>query len=163
MERLANFCAILAGAIMMLMVGHILVEIALRSVWNSSTYVLDEFVGYGVAAMTFLALPRAVFTDNLIKVSLVDSIVRRDASRRMLTLFRDLASFAICSGLAFFIGRSALRNFNRGRVSETIAEVPLWLPEAIVLLGLGAFLALLLSRIISALFSSSKTLVTPKG
>ncbi|QIE45997.1 TRAP transporter small permease [Pseudohalocynthiibacter aestuariivivens] len=149
MIKLSNFMAALAGIIMLLMVGHILLEIFLRSFLYSSTYVLDEFVGYGTAAMTFLALPRAAITNNLIRVSLIETVVQRSRPRKILDLFTTAATFAICGGLTYYIGLSAMRNFSRGRVSETIAEVPLWIPEAVVLVGLAAFLLLLAVRFVA--------------
>ena len=60
-----------SAALLVLMVLHILLEIVLRSFFASSTFVLDEFVGYGVAAMTFLSLGYALETDSLIRVQLL--------------------------------------------------------------------------------------------
>ena len=63
--------AVVSAALLVLMVLHILLEIVLRSFFASSTFVLDEFVGYGVAAMTFLSLGYALETDSLIRVQLL--------------------------------------------------------------------------------------------
>ena len=152
MSKLYNAAAWLAVITMFMMVAHILIEIVLRSFFATSTYVLDEFVGYGVAAVTFLALGRAVQTDDLIRVSLVGVL----PSKRLQLAFEAfslISAFVICSGLGYFIALSISRNFTRGRVSETIAEVPLWIPEFIVLVGLLVFLISVAHRLLTTVRS----------
>ena len=55
MDRISQSAAVLSCLILVAIVVLISVEIILRSFFDASTYVLDEFVGYGIAAMTFLA------------------------------------------------------------------------------------------------------------
>jgi TRAP-type C4-dicarboxylate transport system permease small subunit len=125
----------LAALILAYIFGHIILEIVLRSVFSSSTFVLDEFVGYAVAAMTFLSLGYALNNGSLIRVDLaVGRLTGRP--RRWAELFCLAASFAMAGFCAWWVGRDALRNWTRGSVSESIAEVPLWLPVGAVWLGL---------------------------
>ena len=59
----------------------------------------------------------------------------------------------VCIGACFSVfaliwvnfWNSIVRNFNRGTVSETVAEVPMWIPEGLLLLGLTIFLLQLLA------------------
>ena len=50
----------LSGALAMLLIAyllcHVLLEIVCTSIIGTSTYVLDEFVGYAIATTTFLGL-----------------------------------------------------------------------------------------------------------
>lgn len=125
----------IAAVILVYIFGHIILEIVLRSFFRSSTFVLDEFVGYAVAAMTFLSLGYALNSGHLIRVDLaVGRLSGRP--RRWAELFCLAASFAMAGYCAWWVGRDALRNFHRGAVSESIAEVPLWLPVGAVWLGL---------------------------
>ncbi len=135
-SRVAWLGAIVSALVMMAMVCLILVEIVLRSVFHSSTYVLDEFVGYGVATMTFLALARTLERGAHIRVGLLRNSAPRGMSRIM-ELGAVLVALATSLGVGWYIGRSVLRNYRRGAVSETIAEVPLWIPECMVLVGLA--------------------------
>lgn len=130
--------AVLACLLLVAMVGHILTEIVLRSFFASSTYVLDEFVGYGVAAVTFLALGYALETGSLIRVNLLLGQTT-GRPRRALEALSALGALFVVSLLFWFIGLSVLRNWTRGRVSSSIAEVPMWIPEGLVLVGLGVF------------------------
>lgn len=149
--RLSMAGAALAMVIMVLMFCHIIVEISLRTLFDSSTHVLDEFVGYGIAAMTFLAMGRALSQQVLIRVTLLLDTVRFAALRVGMQLACLLLTAGLASYLAVQFWTSAVRNFRRGATSETMAEVPLWIPESLLLLGLGIFVLQLLSGVMSLL------------
>lgn len=136
--RIATGAAAIAAAIMTLMIGHILLEIVLRSFFDSSTYVLDEFVGYAVASMTFLTLAYALNDGSLIRVNLVLGRLK-GKSRRWVEVGSSSLAFVVFAYILFFFFRSWIRNWDRGTVSGSIAEVPLWIPEGIVLIGLAIF------------------------
>lgn len=126
-------CVMLVG-----MVVHILYEIVLRVFFSSSTYVLDEFVGYEVAACTFLALGYSLEHGSLIRVSLlVERLSGR--ARRMLDALCAIAALSITSLLIKYYWLNVERSWMRNRVSSSIAEVPLWIPEAVVLIGMLVF------------------------
>ncbi|MCK7616144.1 TRAP transporter small permease subunit [Roseibium sediminicola] len=134
----------LAAVLLVHIFLHIVLEIVLRSFFNSSTFVLDEFVGYAIAAMTFLSLGYALNSGSLIRVDLMVGRLR-GRPRRWAELFCLAASFAISGYSAWWVGRDALRNWSRGAVSESIAEVPLWLPVGAVWLGLVLLMIQLLA------------------
>ncbi len=137
-NRLALFGAYLAGALLVAMIGHILVEIVLRSFFAASTYVLDEFVGYGVAAMTFLAAGHTLRSGVFIRVNIVlDRLPAEGGLRRGMEVFCAVVTLLAIALLVQFFWISVSRHYTRGSVSETIAEVPLWIPEGLVLIGLG--------------------------
>jgi TRAP-type C4-dicarboxylate transport system permease small subunit len=136
--RISQGAAVVSAALLVLMVLHILLEIALRSFFATSTFVLDEFVGYGVAAMTFLTLGYALEKDALIRVQLV--LTRSPpGARRGLEILGAGLTLALSLFLIGYFWRSVSRNWGRGAVSQSIAEVPLWIPEGLVLLGLVLF------------------------
>lgn len=142
--------AVVAATLLVLMVLHILLEIALRSFFASSTFVLDEFVGYGVAAMTFLSLGYALETDSLIRVQL---LLGRSAPpvRRRLEILAAGLTLALTLFLIAYFWRSFARNWSRGAVSQSIAEVPLWIPEGLVLLGVVLFALQLFAHLLRLL------------
>lgn len=134
---IARAAAWAAGALLLAMVGHVLLEIALRGVLARSTFVLDEFVGYGVAAVTFLAAGHAFQDDALIRVGLVlEATRRRPRLRRSIELAAAGMAVACVGFVAWYMAKSVLRHLDRGTVSETVARVPLWIPEGLMLLGL---------------------------
>ncbi|WP_138471988.1 TRAP transporter small permease subunit [Poseidonocella sp. HB161398] len=126
-----------AALLVTAMVLHILLEICLRLV-DRSTFVLDEMVGYAVASATFLSLGYAFEHGALVRVGLViDRLGGR--SRRAMEILCGVAALAVTSQIARVIAATALRSHERGRTSSSIAEVPLWIPEAICAAGLSIF------------------------
>ncbi len=54
---LLSFVALIcAGLILVYAVSHFLLETVLRSLFDTSTHVLDEFTGFAVLSITFLSL-----------------------------------------------------------------------------------------------------------
>ncbi len=138
--------AYVAVFVLLAMTTLILTEIVLRTGYSKSTHMLDELVGYGIAAMSFLALGHALETGSLIRMNLL--LVRLDANSRLRLVLELLSTLfgLIAIGVAiFFFARNVLRSYERGYVSETVAEVPLWMPEGVLLVGLVVFWFQLLS------------------
>ncbi|ASM75622.1 tripartite ATP-independent periplasmic transporter, DctQ component (plasmid) [Pseudosulfitobacter pseudonitzschiae] len=135
LSHTANWLAVLA---LVAMFAHIVLEIVLRNFFDTSTFVLDEFVGYAVSALTFLALGEAFRSGALIQVTLVRDLLGA-RGKYFLDVFGHLAAFSMGILIAWYVGRSVLRNYERGTTSSSIAEVPQWIPELFVLLGVIIF------------------------
>ncbi len=136
MSRLAGYAS---AVILVGMVGHILFEILLRTFFNTSTYVLDEFVGYGVAAMTFLALGYSMQEGALIRVNIL-LIRTHGAFRRGLELICIFSTLVLGCYVFYYFWRNWKRDWDRGAVSESIAEIPMWIPEGLVVIGMALFI-----------------------
>jgi TRAP-type C4-dicarboxylate transport system permease small subunit len=137
---LARTAAWIAALVLVGMIGHILYEITLRALFSSSTFVLDEFVGYGVAATTFLALPYAFERGELIRVNLLlNALDQASLARRLVEFLCVTATLWVIAFAIQYFWHSVSRNFARGTVSSSVAEVPLWIPEGLMLLGLAIF------------------------
>lgn len=138
-DRLAQLlgfaAAAVAAVILAAMASFIIVEIVLRNLFGTSTNVMDELVGYGVGAMTFLAMAHTLRNGAMIRVHLVRSALS-DGGRRVLEMICVLLTFAGFCVVALYFTRSMIRNFNEGAVSSSVAEVPLWIPDAALLVGL---------------------------
>ena len=145
--RISRYAAYVSAAILVGMVGHILLEIVLRSFFNTSTYVLDEFVGYGVAAMTFLALGFALEEGSLIRVNIL--LIRTSGRlRRILELVCVGSTLVLACYLLFYFWRNWKRDWDRNAVSESIAEVPMWIPEGLVVVGIALFIVQLFAYLL---------------
>jgi TRAP-type mannitol/chloroaromatic compound transport system permease small subunit len=57
----------------------------------------------------------------------------------LVELFCCVATLATMSLPIWFFGRSVLRNYQLGYTSGTLADVPAWIPESLVLLGMTLF------------------------
>lgn len=144
----------LSGGIAMLLIvyvlGHILLEIVLR-MFGTSTYVLDEFVGYAVATLTFLGLGYSLERGSLIRVGLIIERVPT-RFRWVFDLFATLVSLAIFAWIYSYWQTNVLRSFKRGTTSESLMETPLWIPQGLVLVGLGLLCFTLFTHALILLF-----------
>lgn len=153
----------LSGALAMLLIVyvlcHILLEIGLR-LFGESTYVLDEFVGYAVATLTFLGLGYSLERNSLIKVNILsDQLPER--YHWLLDLIASALSFAVFTWITYYWYINTLRSLKRGTTSSSIAETPLWIPETMVLIGLGLLCLTLFVRMLQLLSTRQVPHVEP--
>ena len=133
-DAVSYLALICAGLILVYAVGHILLETVLRSLFDTSTHVLDEFIGFAILSVTFLSLSWALRDGSMIRVNLLTD---RLSSKIRVWLESVVALCATGLGAFFctFLWRNLVKNWNRGAVSESVAEVPLWIPDLIVFIG----------------------------
>ena len=137
--RLAKLAAYVSAVILVYMVLHVLVEIFMRVFLAKSTYVLDEFVAYSTAAVTFLCLAYSIHDNALIRVGMLLEHFHGKARLALEIFGVGLTLSIICFVTYFFWTKTFWRDLSRGRLSESIAEVPLWIPELFALIGLLLF------------------------
>ncbi|MEG9862212.1 MAG: TRAP transporter small permease [Parvularculales bacterium] len=142
--RLSTAGAWIAAALLVYMVVHILVEIIARTGFDSSTYSLDEFVGYAIASMTFLSLGHTFSSGKLIRVNILTNAISG-----LLSLVVELIciafTFSVITFFARYVWRSLYRNWERGAISPTLTETPIWLVESVFFIGLCIFLLQMLT------------------
>ena len=154
-ERLSLFGAWASAFLLVYMVCHILVEIFFRTILDSSTYSLDEFVGYAVASMTFLSLGHAFQRKNLIRVNILTNAVRGKIFQAVEVICIFL-TFSIIAFFARYVWRDLVRDFERGTVSPTLTETPIWIVKTVFFVGLSIFLIQMLVSAISVIFNYSQ-------
>lgn len=162
LNRVAGNAAMLVAALLMVyMVGHITLEIVLRTFFATSTYSMDEYVGYAVGGLTFFALAHTFRNGQQIRVGLLTSRLRGRAAI-VVEVICILFTFAICVFLARFLWRMLARDFERGSVTSTLNETPLWIIDAVIFTGLVLFLIQLAASLIEVL-RTGKTIDAPEG
>lgn len=143
----------LAAIILIYAVCHILLETILRSIFATSTHVLSEFIGFAVMSITFLSLSWTLRSGAMIRVSLVIDRLPTLVFR-VLEAISALVGFLLVSGLCSFLFRNMAKDWSRGAVSTSIAEVPLWIPGLIALVGATLLAIQLLLRALSAVLGT---------
>lgn len=133
-DGLSKAAIILAGMILIYSTCHILLETVLRSVFATSTHVLDEFVGYSILSITFLSLAWTLRSDSMIRVNII-TLKMPKKIERLLDGVVSLVAFAILAFACRFFWKNFTKDWFRGSVSESVAEVPLWIPQLIVFIG----------------------------
>ena len=155
-ERISLIGAYISAFLLVYMVCHILVEIFFRTVLDSSTYSLDEFVGYAVGAMTFLSLGHAFQRKALIRVNILTNSIKGITSQ-IVEVLCIVFTFFIISFFARYVWRSLTRNFERGTVSPTLTETPIWMVETVFFVGLSIFLFQMTITAIVTIFKKMDT------
>ena len=84
---------------------------------------------------------------NLLLTSMDD----RGIARWLVEILCILFGLFSCGMAFWFFTRNVLRNYERGYVSETVAQVPLWLPEAFISVGLAILLLQFVSYLVRVL------------
>ncbi|MDE0208674.1 MAG: TRAP transporter small permease [Boseongicola sp.] len=143
--------AVAAGIILIVMSCHILAEIVLRTFFSSTTYVLEEMIGYGIATMSFLGLGYALNKGDLIRMNLVLVRLGDTTVRRIVEIICIVGALTFTGIASWYFFKSAVRDYSRGYVSETLSETPLWLPPSIMLLGMIIFILQLLAYLLRVL------------
>jgi len=148
-KRLNQVAGVLSALLILYMAAHILLEIGLRF-FDSSTYVLNEFVGYAVATLTFTGLGYTLERGGLIRV---DMLVDRLSSgwRVAVDLLVSSMVLLVFSWLSWYWWLNVSRSYQRGISSDSLANTPLWIPEGMVLIGMLIFCLTLLARVLSLL------------
>ena len=155
LDRVARFLSIVsavgAGLVLMAMIIHVLAEIVLRSFFMSTTYVLEEMIGYGIAAMSFLGLGYALNEGALIRMNLLLLKLGNTQTRRVVEIICVGAALTFTCIASWYFYVNAVRDFMRGYVSETFSETPLWLPPSIMLVGMIVFVLQLTTYLLRVL------------
>jgi TRAP-type C4-dicarboxylate transport system permease small subunit len=68
-EWISTGASFIAGLILIAITAYSIIEIVSRTLFGASSNVLVEFVGYGLAAMTFLAAGRTMREGHLVRVN----------------------------------------------------------------------------------------------
>jgi TRAP-type C4-dicarboxylate transport system permease small subunit len=131
LNRAAAFVAII---LVVLMTGLILLEIGLRA-FSHSTHVTDAWVGYGVAAVTFLSMPWVLEQNSMLKVAVLVSRLS-SGPRLVVEIVGVTLSLAAIVFLITFQWAAVIKLIHRGTVSQHYIPVPLWLPESVFFAGL---------------------------
>ncbi|MFH1804204.1 MAG: TRAP transporter small permease [Pseudomonadota bacterium] len=147
MTAVGRWLSYLAAALIVYILVHIVVEIVLRAVFDTSTFVLEEFVGYALGAMIFLALAATHTEDRLIRVNLLKNILGR-RGQAVADVFANLAALAACLLLFGALYNIFTRNFRFGITSPSFAETPLWIPQSFIILGLGFYIIRLVVNVL---------------
>ena len=134
-STLNKIAAGLAAILLALMGGLIIVEIVMRF-FSRSTFMTDVLVGYGVAAITFLALAWTMEEGSMIRISAVTNMLG-SRGRYWAEAFATITTGVLVLWLMTFVYRTMSRMWSRGTTSEHYLPIPLWIPEAILLTGLG--------------------------
>jgi len=148
-EGLATLSGWVAGFLLLLTTGLILYEIALREFFGQSTLVAEEYSGYFMAGIVYLAAAYTLHKGEHIRVGLLRERLDPEWQRR-LDLVAGALGIAFTTLLVIALGRQVLDAWHYGTRSFLPSRTPLVYPYAVAWIGASilwvAFVAFVIKR-----------------
>jgi TRAP-type C4-dicarboxylate transport system permease small subunit len=133
-ERTCKIACVAALVVMLVVIGT---DILTRSLLNFSFEISDELGGYMLVVITFVSLPVCQINDSFHHVELVQSRLS-PFGRAVSHVIFDLLSFTFCVLLLWQLTRFELTSYRFGDRAPTYLATPLWIPQAVMVLGTAA-------------------------
>lgn len=137
---------------MVLIVILITVEIFLRTIFNFSTLIADEYSAYFFVALVMLGLGCTLKDEAHIRINLILSRLGTRAQ-----LLADMAVIALAITLcSFALYHSAIMvydTYTLEMTADSISETPIWIPQIVIPFGFLLFDLQLLSNFLRRLLS----------
>lgn len=111
---------------------------------------LAEIGGFLFVSSAFLALPAALRSAGHVRVTLALRLFG-DRGDRVMSIFVLAIGLCLAAFAAWAIGVQTLASFERGSVSYGLVPIALWIPQAVMTLGLAVFVIALLDELVTAL------------
>ena len=148
-DRFSDWMVKVSGVMLGLMTVLILVEIALWNTVNVTTLIADEYSAYGLAAIIFLGAGYTLREKGHIKITLLFNILPPRVGA-----FPNLLATAITTCfmgyMLWYLYLMTASTFHYKSTSGTLTATPLWIPQAIMLLGGVSFFLQLLAETLRA-------------
>ena len=126
-DRLSVACGVASGILMVLSTLLVLVEIVVRTAFSKTLYVTEEYSGYLMAAMTFLALAYTLKDKSHIRMTFLHTIAKGRAK-----VWVDIFAFCIggifCAVLTYttgdFFWDAVVTKSRSMQISQTYLAIP---------------------------------------
>lgn len=155
LPRVEAACLWFACACLTAMLVMILVEVVSRSLFRFSFEVSDEVGGYLTVALSFLALAPAQARKAFHNVALVHGRLSASVRRRCNIVFLVL-SLACALAILAASARYVYRSWQQGDVASTVLHTPLWIPQAVMVVGMLALCWVLLAELLALVRSRAR-------
>ncbi|HKK90342.1 MAG TPA: TRAP transporter small permease subunit [Desulfobacteraceae bacterium] len=149
-EGLSLGGAYLSAIFMVLIVVFIAVEIVLRSVFNASTLIADEYSAYFFVGVVVLGLGFTLMDEAHIRITLLTSLLG-EKGKTFLDIVATVVAMAITSFALYHTTIMVFESWQLGMQADSISETPIYLSQVVIPLGLAMLDLQLLARILKRL------------
>ncbi len=152
-EKISKIGAYISAFFMLLIVAIISTEIFLRSLFNKSLLISDEYSAYFMVASIFFGLAYTLKEGKHIKITIITSRIKNKKASLILDLIVYTLAFAISAYACYFAFFMVNETRTLDMRADSIAETPLWIPEISVFIGFLLLclqlIAMILKRILT--------------
>ncbi|MBG0776194.1 MAG: TRAP transporter small permease [Desulfovibrionaceae bacterium] len=147
-EGLSTLGALVSIVFMVLIVGLILLEIVLRTLFDSSTLVASEFSGYFLVGLVLFGFGYTFRKGAFIRINLLVPRLSQGWAR-VFDAACGLAALAITLYCANYAVAMAWESYALDMQADTMAQTPFWIPQSLVPLGLYILALQLLAFVVA--------------
>ena len=126
-DRLSVACGIASGFLMIVSTLLVLAEIFVRSAFSKTLYITEEYSGYLVAAMTFLALAYTLKDKGHIRMTFLHTMAKGRA-KVFVDIFAYSIGFVFCALLTYtaadLFWDSVVTQSRSMQISQTYLAIP---------------------------------------
>jgi TRAP-type C4-dicarboxylate transport system permease small subunit len=133
------------------MVFIILIDITGRRFFGHSTQMADELSGYFLVVITFLGAAYTLRQGRHISVDLLQEHLSPKANR-ILSIFTSVFALAFIVIMILYSLKLSLSSLKFGSLSGTMLNIPMWIPQIVVPVGLFILALAALSHILRLIF-----------
>ncbi len=137
-DNLSDITAKISAVILGLMTLLILVEIFIWNLFQKTTLIADEYSAYGLAAIIFLGAGYCLKEKGHIRITLILGFLPPKMTR-IITFVATMITTAFMGYLWWYLFKMVRSAFRYESTSGTLTNTPLWIPQAIMLMGAGVF------------------------
>ncbi len=142
---LEKTCMVICEVAIVAMGAIVILEIVTRNLFNYSFEMSDELGGYIIVGITFLSLPVCQVYRSYHHVQFVQARLSPRLQAVSHLLF-DVLSLMFCCVLLWQLTRFVAASYRSEDIAPTLLATPLWIPQAIMPIGmLAATISLLRS------------------
>lgn len=154
-DTLSKVGAYLSALFMVLIVALISVEIVLRTFFKTSTYISSEYSGYLMVAVALAGLSYTLRTDGHIRITIL--LVKLPPQvQRYLEAAAILMALLITGFICYHAFQMAIDAFTYEMTADSISQTPLYLPQALIPIGLFGLCVQLLAQLLRKLLPCSQ-------
>ena len=137
-DSLSDITAKISAVILGLMTLLILVEIFIWNLFQKTTLIADEYSAYGLAAIIFLGAGYCLKEKGHIRITLILGFLPPKMTR-IITFAATMITTVFMGYLWWCLFLMVKSTFRYESTSGTLTNTPLWIPQAIMLIGAGVF------------------------
>lgn len=123
------------------------VDVLCRYLLGFSTQISEEVASLGLVAMMFVSLPGAFEAGAFLRVDIA-YIKLSGRLRRLLDILFHLAAFAVTAVYVVYVVRLTASSFTKNMHSDSLLATPNYVPQAAMVIGLGALLLSVLAGLV---------------
>jgi TRAP-type C4-dicarboxylate transport system permease small subunit len=137
-DGLSDLTAKISAVILGLMTLLILVEIFIWNLFEKTTLIADEYSAYGLAAIIFMGCGYCLKDKGHIRITLILGFLPEKFAR-IITFVATAVTTAFMGYLWWYLFKMVKSALHYESTSGTLTNTPLWIPQAIMLMGAGVF------------------------